>query len=177
MASKKNIKSKSMPDYSGMGLFHKKDLSIAIVLIAAGCFLFYEATKFPPPGMILGDTINADVFPKILVVILIFLAAAIPFEFRFAALKIQKIDKEREERIEPITWKTLVFLITIVSCSSFLGTILTMITTCLVFPIVWGEKRYVAVAIYATLFPLGVYLLFNKLLSLYFEPGLLKFFQ
>jgi hypothetical protein len=27
------------------------------------------------------------------------------------------------------------------------------------------------------LFPLGVYLLFNKLLSLYFEPGLLKLFQ
>ena len=177
MASKKNIKSKSMPDYSGMGLFHKKDLNIAILLIAVGCFLFYEATKFPPPGMILGDTINADVFPKILVVILIFLAAVIPFEFRFAGPKIKKIDKDREERIEPITWKTLAFLITIVLCSTFLGTILTMIATCLAFPIVWGERRYIAVAIYAMLFPLGVYLLFNKLLSLYFEPGLLKLFQ
>jgi putative tricarboxylic transport membrane protein len=176
MALKKK-KSKSMPVYSGMDLFHKKDLNIALLLIAIGCFLFYEATKFPPPGMILGDTINADVFPKILVVILIFLAAVIPFEFRFAAPKIKKIDQEREEKIEPITWITLAFLIIIVLCSTFLGTILTMITTCLVFPIIWGEKRYVAVAIYSMLFPLGVYLLFNKLLSLYFEPGLLKLFQ
>jgi len=35
----------------------------------------------------------------------------------------------------------------------------------------------VAVAIYSLLFPLAVYLLFNKVLSLYFEPGLLKIFQ
>ena len=174
---RKNNKSKFAPEFTGASLFHKKDLQISLVLIAVGSFFFYEATKFPPPGMVLGDTINADVFPKILVVLLIFLSSIIPFEFKFAAAKVKKIDEDRSNKIQTITWITLAMLIIIVLCSSFLGTILTMVTTCLVFPIVWGEKRYVAVAIYSLLFPLAVYLLFNKVLSLYFEPGLLKIFQ
>jgi len=88
-----------------------------------------------------------------------------------------KIDKERDEKTIPITWMTIVMLLTITSLSSYLGAVLTMFTTAIVFPLVWGEKNYIAVAIYALVFPFLVFLLFNKVLGLYMEPGLLEFLK
>ena len=52
-----------------------------------------------------------------------------------------------------------------------------MFTTAIVFPLVWGERNYIAVAIYAVVFPYLVFLLFNKVLGLYMEPGLLEFLK
>lgn len=173
MSNESNLAS----DKSGARFYHKKDLYLAIILVAFGAFVYYEADKFPPAPLVLGDTINADVFPKILVVVLLFLTAIIPFEFKITPEKVAKIDKERNERTISITWITIVMLLTIVSLANFLGAVLTMFTTCLIFPLVWGEKNYVAVAIYAIVFPACVYLLFNQLLGLYFEPGLLEIFK
>lgn len=165
------------PEKTGAKSFHRKDLILAIILVAFGAFVYSEANKFPPAPLVLGDTINADVFPKILVVILIFLTAIIPFEFKITPEKVAKIDKERDDKTIPITWITIVMLLTIVSLANFLGAVLTMFVTCLIFPLVWGEKNYIAVAIYAILFPGFVYLLFNQLLGLYFEPGLMEIFK
>ena len=164
------------PENSGAKFFHRKDLYLALVLVAFGAFVYYEAGKFPPAPLVLGDTINADVFPKILVVILLFLTAIIPFEFKLTPQKVAKIDKERDQKTLPITWVTIFLLLTIVFLTDFLGAVLTMFVTCLMLPLVWGEKNYVAVAIYALLFPAFVWFLFNQLLGLYFAPGLLEVF-
>ena len=162
---------------SGAKFFHRKDLYLALVLVAFGAFVYNEAGKFPPAPAVLGDTLNADVFPKILVIILLFLTAIIPFEFKLTPEKIAKIDKDRNEKTLPITWITIFVLLTIVFLTDFLGAVLTMFVTCLLVPLVWGERNYVAVAIYAILFPAFVWFLFNQLLGLYFAPGLLEVFS
>ena len=61
-------------------------------------FIYYEAGKFPEAPLVLGDTINAEVFPKMLVVLLLFLVAIIPFEFKITPEKIDKIDKDRGDQ-------------------------------------------------------------------------------
>lgn len=164
------------PEKTGAKFYHRKDLYLALVLVAFGAFVYYEAGKFPPAPLVLGDTLNADVFPKILVVILLFLTAIIPFEFKITPQKVAKIDKERDVKTLPITWVTIFLLLTIVFLTDFLGAVLTMFVTCLLLPLVWGEKKYVVVAIYALLFPAFVWFLFNQLLGLYFAPGLLEVF-
>ena len=165
------------PEKSGAKFFHRKDLYLALVLVAFGAFVYYEAGKFPPAPAVLGDTLNADVFPKILVVILLFLTAIIPFEFKLTPEKVAKIDKDRNEKTLPITWITIFVLLTIVFLTDFFGAVLTMFVTCLIVPLVWGERNYVAVAIYAIVFPAFVWFLFNQLLGLYFAPGLLEVFS
>ena len=173
MSNESNI----APEKSGAKFFHQKDLYLALVLVAFGAFVYYEAGKFPPAPAVLGDTLNADVFPKILVVILLFLTAIIPFEFKLTPEKVAKIDKDRNEKTLPITWITIFVLLTIVFLTDFLGAVLTMFVTCLLVPLVWGERNYVAVAIYAIVFPAFVWFLFNQLLGLYFAPGLLEVFS
>ena len=159
----------------GAGLIHKVDLIVASIIIIGGGFMYYEATLFPAAPNILGDTLNADVFPKMLIVIMIILASIIPFEISFMPEKIAKIDKGRSVSLEPITWKTIVLLIALVSVAEFLGPMVTMFVTAACFPLVWGEKNYVRIAIYSVAFPLFVYLVFNKLLGLFFDPGVLKY--
>ena len=136
--------------------------------------MYYEAGKFPEAPAILGDTLNADVFPKMLITILFILVAIIPFEFKLTPAKIDKIDKDRGDRTLPITWFTIILLLVIVSFAEFLGAVVTMFITCLALPLLWGERNYIAVAIYSVVFPGFVYLLFNKLLGLYFNPGILE---
>ena len=159
----------------GAGLIHKVDLIVASIIIIGGGFMYYEATLFPAAPNILGDTLNADVFPKMLIVIMIILASIIPFEISFMPEKIAKIDKGRSVSLEPITWKTIVLLIALVSVAEFLGPMVTMFVTAACFPLVWGEKNYVRIAIYSVAFPLFVYLVFNKLLGLFFDPGVLQY--
>ena len=159
----------------GAGLIHKVDLIVASIIIIGGGFMYYEATLFPAAPNILGDTLNADVFPKMLIVILIILASIIPFEISFMPEKIAKIDKGRSVSLEPITWKTIVLLIALVSVAEFLGPAVTMFVTAVSFPLVWGEKNYLRIAIYSVAFPIFVYLVFNKVLGLFFDPGVLKY--
>lgn len=165
------------PRTLGAGLVHKKDLILAIILVCIGSFAYYEAGKFPEAPAILGDTLNADVFPRMLVVLLIFLTCIIPFEFKITPEKINKIDKDRGDETPLITWLTIALLFTIVLLAEFFGSLLTMFVICVSLPLLWGEKRYVAVAIYSILFPAFVYLLFNKVLGLYFNPGVLEMFK
>ena len=165
------------PRTLGAGLAHKKDLILALILIAFGSFIYYEAGKFPEAPLVLGDTLNADVFPKMLVVLLFFLTAIIPFEFKITPDKVNKIDKDRGDKTPLITWITIAVLLLIVTLAEFLGSFLTMFVISLTVPLIWGEKRYVTVAIYAIIFPICVYLLFNKVLGLYFNPGLLEMFK
>jgi putative tricarboxylic transport membrane protein len=148
------------------GFVHKIDLIVASVIILAGAFMYYEATLFPPAP---------DIFPKMLIVLMIILASIIPFEIKFMPEKIEKIDKDRSISLEPITWKTIVLLIALVSVAEFLGPMVTMFVTAACFPLVWGEKNYVRIAIYSVAFPLFVYLVFNKLLGLFFDPGVLQY--
>ena len=78
------------PKTLGAGFIHKKDLVLAIILVAFGAFMYYEAGKFPEAPAILGDTLNAEVFPKMLITLLFILVAIIPFEFKLTPEKIAK---------------------------------------------------------------------------------------
>ena len=83
--------------------------------------------------------------------------------------------KRQSVSLEPITWKTIVLLIALVSVAEFLGPAVTMFVTAVSFPLVWGEKNYLRIAIYSVAFPIFVYLVFNKVLGLFFDPGVLKY--
>ena len=86
------------PRTLGAGFVHKKDLVLAIILVAFGAFMYYEASKFPEAPAILGDTLNADVYPKMLITIMFLLVAIIPFEFKLTPEKVAKIDKDRDDK-------------------------------------------------------------------------------
>jgi putative tricarboxylic transport membrane protein len=82
------------------------------------------------------------------------------------------IDKDRSNRIKPISFVTAALLACVVASIPLFGTLIAMILGCVLLPLLWGERRMKVLIPYVILFPATVAILFTQVLKVYFEPGL-----
>ena len=68
----------------------------------------------------------------------------------------------------------MAILLTIIVFSEYLGAYVTIFLSCFILPIFWGEKNLKLLIPYVILFPLFIILIFNIVLGVYFEPGILE---
>ena len=167
MSTKKNA-----PSNLG-ALLNKKDTVIAILMISLIGFLWFETTEFEKVPDLFSNNIPPEMFPQILLIIILGMILIIPFEHIFLKKNGKNIDSGRDKPIERSTIGTMVILSTIVASSQILGAAITIIAISIALPIYWGEKRLKVLIPYIIGFPLFVIILFNIVLGVHFEPGLL----
>jgi len=168
MSTKKNA-----PSNLG-ALLNKKDTIIALLMIALIGFLWLETTKFEKVPDLFSNNIPPEMFPQILLIIILGMILIIPFEHIFLKKNGKNIDAGRDKPIEKSTLGTMVILSTIVASSQILGAAITIIAISIALPLYWGEKRLKVLIPYIIGFPLFVIILFNIVLGVHFEPGLLE---
>ena len=168
MSTKKNA-----PSNLG-ALLNKKDTIIALLMIALIWFLWFETTKFEKVPDLFSNNIPPEMFPQILLIIILGMILIIPFEHIFLKKNGKNIDAGRDKPIEKSTLGTMVILSTIVASSQILGAAITIIAISIALPLYWGEKRLKVLVPYIIGFPLFVIILFNIVLGVHFEPGLLE---
>lgn len=168
MSTKKNA-----PSNLG-ALLNKKDTIIALLMIALIGFLWFETTKFEKVPDLFSNNIPPEMFPQILLFIILGMILIIPFEHIFLKKNGKNIDAGRDKPIEKSTLGTMVILSTIVASSQILGAAITIIAISIALPLYWGEKRLKVLIPYIIGFPLFVIILFNIVLGVHFEPGLLE---
>ena len=168
MSTKKNA-----PSNLG-ALLNKKDTIIALLMIAIISFLWFETTKFEKVRDLFSNNIPPEMFPQILLIIILGMILIIPFEHIFLKKNGKNIDAGRDKPIEKSTLGTMVILSTIVASSQILGAAITIIAISIALPLYWGEKRLKVLVPYIIGFPLFVIILFNIVLGVHFEPGLLE---
>ncbi|MBL6848325.1 MAG: hypothetical protein HON40_04970 [Flavobacteriales bacterium] len=168
MSTKKNA-----PSNLG-ALLNKKDTIIALLMIALIGFLWFETTKFEKVPDLFSNNIPPEMFPQILLIIILGMILIIPFEHIFLKKNGKNIDAGRDKPIEKSTLGTMVILSTIVASSQILGAAITIIAISIALPLYWGEKRLKVLIPYIIGFPLFVIILFNIVLGVHFEPGLLE---
>ena len=168
MSTKKNA-----PSNLG-ALLNKKDTIIALLIIALIGFLWFETTKFEKVPDLFSNNIPPEMFPQILLIIILGMILIIPFEHIFLKKNGKNIDAGRDKPIEKSTLGTMVILSTIVASSQILGAAITIIAISIALPLYWGEKRLKVLLPYIIGFPLFVIILFNIVLGVHFEPGLLE---
>jgi putative tricarboxylic transport membrane protein len=168
MSTKKNA-----PSNLG-ALLNKKDTIIASLMIALIGFLWFETTKFEKVPDLFSNNIPPEMFPQILLIIILGMILIIPFEHIFLKKNGKNIDAGRDKPIEKSTLGTMVILSTIVASSQILGAAITIIAISIALPLYWGEKRLKVLLPYIIGFPLFVIILFNIVLGVHFEPGLLE---
>ena len=168
MSTKKNA-----PSNLG-ALLNKKDTIIALLMIALIGFLWFETTKFEKVPDLFSNNIPPEMFPQILLIIILGMILIIPFEHIFLKKNGKNIDAGRDKPIEKSTLGTMVILSTIVASSQLLGAAITIIAISIALPLYWGEKRLKVLIPYIIGFPLFVIILFNIVLGVHFEPGLLE---
>ena len=142
-------------------------------MIALIGFLWFETTEFEKVPDLFSNNIPPEMFPQILLIIILGMILIIPFEHIFLKKNGKNIDSGRDKPIERSTIGTMVILSTIVASSQILGAAITIIAISIALPIYWGEKRLKVLIPYIIGFPLFVIILFNIVLGVHFEPGLL----
>ena len=165
---------KSAPSNLG-ALFNKNDTIIAALMISIIAFLWFVTTKFEKVPDLFSNNIPPEMFPQILLMIILGMVLIIPFEHIFLKKSGKNIDDSRKNPVAKSTIGTMIILSLIVTFSQVLGATLTIITISIALPIYWGEKRLKVLIPYIIGFPLFVILLFNITLGVHFEPGLLEF--
>lgn len=153
------------------GLIDGVDAILAVVLIAIGAFFYWVSADFPVPGLFLGDNVLPEQFPRLLIVAIGVLALLLPIEHRLELIRWPLIRKSRSAPIGMDTFLTMGFLLVLVGIGEWLGTILTIFIAAAGLPVLWGERRWLVIAVYSVVFTGIVTYLFSIVLSVYFEPG------
>jgi hypothetical protein len=160
------------PDNAGRtGMIDGIDAALAAVLIAICAFFYWLAGDFPVPGLFLGDNVLPEQFPRMLLVVIGLLALLLPIEHRLELDRWPLIKKARSAPIGSNTFVTMGFLLVLVGLGEWIGTILMIFFAAIGLPILWGERRWLVIGVYAVVFTGIVTYLFSIVLSVYFEPG------
>ena len=153
-------------------LLHTTDLVVALVILTACGVLYYITTTFDKVSNVLAQNIPPEFFPQLIIIIIAILTVGVPFEHLLHKRRGDNIDSERSERVKWMPVLTWSLLATFVVGIQIIGMLLTMIGVCALLPLMWGERRYWLIAPFAILFPLAVAYVFNKILLVFFEPGI-----
>ncbi|MGH6948109.1 MAG: tripartite tricarboxylate transporter TctB family protein [Kiloniellales bacterium] len=157
---------------SGFGaLLHRTDLGLAAFILAFCAFLFYVTTTFEEVSNLFAQDIPPEFFPRLVLYFIVALTVWLPFEHISHKKRGEDIDSERAKKVRPMPYYTGLLLIGIVFFMPWLGTTLCMVATCVLLPILWGERRWKVILPFAILFPAVVTFVFNRLLLVYFQPG------
>lgn len=151
---------------------HMVDCIVAAVIVAGCIFLLWETTNFPEIPRGLAQNVPPTLFPRLLLVVIAAMALLLPFEHIQKRAQDIDLDDTRRDRIRPITYLTALALTAVVVVMPWLGTLPAMILACAVLPILWGERRWWLVAVFALALPLTVTLLFVGGLEVRLIPGI-----
>lgn len=154
------------------GLIHPIDLVIMTIILSVCGALYYVTTTFDKVSNLLAQNIPPEFFPQLVMLVIAILALGLPFEHLFQRRRGHDLDKDRSQKLRPLTYQTALVLVLLASAMPYLGTFLAMIVVCLILPWLWGERRLRLIGLFAVLFPLAVTLVFNRVLGVYFEPGI-----
>jgi len=146
---------------------------IAGLIVAGAAVLLYITTTFEKVPDLLAQNIGPEVFPQLVLIAIILLTLGMPFEHRYLRGGAAGLDKARSEKVGATGWTTAALLVVIGALMPLAGTLVTLFLICLALPLLWGERRLRLIVPFAVLFPLAIKLVFESLLEVPFEPGLL----
>ena len=152
-------------------MINRQDLGVAVILLAVSGWLYHVSAGFDEVSPLFAQDVPPELFPRMLVWVIVALTLAIPFERRLRKEKGKVLDKARAQPIRPIAYLSVAFLGLGVAAIQWVGTYLVLVLVALGLPLLWGERRWRILIPYALVFPTVVIALFSKGLGVRFEPG------
>ena len=143
------------------------DLVIGGLLIAFAALVFTWTFTFDEAPAALAQNVQPASFPRLVAVVIIVLTGAMIFLSRTSA------SDKRRPPFKTAMWSTAAAMLAFVLAFTYLGIVVAMVAFCLLFPMSWGERRLHWLILFAIVFPAIIYLLFAKVLGVFFEPGIL----
>ena len=142
----------------------RSDSVVGCVIIIFVAIVFAITTTFEEVPLALSQGIPPEQFPRILVGVMALLAIVMIVQ--------SYLQPEIHRKGVPlmVLWTAGLLILFVVLIDS-VGMVAAMFLFCLALPVLWGEKRYLWVTVYAVLFPACIYVLFSVLLEVRFPFG------
>lgn len=154
------------------GLVHPTDLAVSAIILAVAAGFYYATTTFDSVSSILSQNVPPEFFPRGVLVIIMILALALPFEHMVHRRRGANIDSERSERVRRMPYLTALLMLLALAAMPYVGTLVSTMAICLGLPLLWGERRWRLILPFAVIFPLVVAFVFDRVLLVQYEPGL-----
>ena len=139
---------------------------VSCVIIFFSLILFYFTFHFDIVPPILNRGIQPATFPKILLLLIISLTIVVYlFSFRYPWQKNIPLPKE--------FYQTCIILVLFALISKNVDLFLGLAFLSFAVSISWGERSYLKIIFVTFIFPLAVFLFFEKLLNLRFPNGII----
>ena len=128
-------------------------------------------TTFDEVPPILAQGIPPTQFPRMMVGVIAILAAIMIYQAHGR-------EPKKRKPVPLMVFLSAGVLLAFIAAIEVIGTIPAMFLFCVALPLLWGERRIVAILIFAVVFPAAVYLLFSNFLEVRFPAGeLLSLFR
>lgn len=137
------------------------------VILAFCAIVFYLTTTFEEVPAALGQGVPPTQFPRLLVAIMVVLTGVMLYETR-------NLPAKRRKPVPGMVYATAALLTAAIVAIHWVGIIAALMAVCVLMPLLWGERRFVSLAVYAVLFPLLTFLLFYGVLEVRFPKGLVE---
>ncbi|MGQ7791734.1 tripartite tricarboxylate transporter TctB family protein [Faunimonas sp. B44] len=152
--------------------FDRSDLAVSGVLILICAILYWDTTRWDAVPQALAQNAPPTVFPRLLIGSVFVMALLLPFERIWKARAGIDLGIGGHTIARPVVFITAAMLLLAVYLLPILGVLPVMVATSLLLPILWGERRYVAVALFGIGLPLAVTALFAFALKVNLGFGL-----
>lgn len=137
---------------------------VLLVIIAA---LYAVTTTFQTVPASFAQGMQASTMPQLILGLMALLTLVMMYQGRH----------QREQEKPPLSWylwATVGVLLVSALLFDVLGLTLTTALTCFLIPLLWGERRFVMLTLYALVTPLVIYVLFTYALQLRLPQGILS---
>ena len=155
---------RSSPAAGGGRWLHSDDVAGVVILVFVGVVAALTTTFDEVPAA-LSQGIPPEQFPRLLVVVIALLAVIMIVQSRLRR-------EGPRKRVPVMVLFTACLLVVFVVLIDWIGMMAAMLGFCVALPLLWGERRFLWVGVYAALFPACIYLLFSMLLGVRLPLGL-----
>ena len=161
-----NVQNKKRANRSSLPFFLKDEFKVSFIIIFVSITLLITTFTFDIVPPILNRGIQPATFPKALLVIIISLTSTI---YYLSVKKPWKLEKKLPKEF----FLTLLTFVLFVFISKTLDFFLAISTLSIIVSYYWGEKRIIYLFLVGIIFPLIVFIFFEKILGLRFPPGII----
>lgn len=152
------------PDQGSRPFSIHTDIPMGIAIILFSALVYYLTTTFDEVPAAMAQGIPPTQFPRLLIAIMSALAVIMMFQTRGQ-------EPKKRKPVPRVAFLSAALLVVFVAIVDWFGIIAAMFLFCIALPIAWGERRFGPILIYASIFPVLVYLLFSRVMEVNFPLG------
>lgn len=144
-----------------------RDIVIGVAILVFCAVSYWITLSFKEAPAALAQNVQPSTFPRLVIGVIAILTLLM------MAIGARRIDRKKAGPVMSV-YLTAIMMISFVLVFQYLGILAAMAAFAFCGPVLWGARNYLAVVLFAILFPAAIYLLFAVVLGVYFEPGIVE---